>query len=645
MNFFEHQEAARKSSRRLIFLFALAVIGVVLAVDAVVFFFGMGTTDEGELNFGMLIWPTLLTLAVIGLASLYKVSALKSGGGDVVARGLGGVPITENTQDPKLMRLRNVVEEMSIASGVPMPKLYVLEDDAGINAFAAGYSTSDAVVAVTRGALDRLNRDELQGVIAHEFSHVLNGDMRINIRLIGVLFGIMVISLIGRKVLFHGAGFSVGNRRGNGAGVVLVVGIAALIIGSIGMFFARMIKAGVSRQREVLADASAVQFTRQTQGLAGALKKIAGLDAGSELAHRAEAEEVSHMLFGNGLGFSGMFATHPPILERIKTLDPSFGTSQLEGLRKQWRQSPPDGLQEDVAMGLDVLMPATGNLSASVDVQPRSVSGQVGHPGQDDYTRADAILAEMPEALRELARNRETVRPLLASLLLGSDEGQLEARHALLAHYMDESDAETTWRIHTQIVADLHPALRLPLAMLAFPALRQFPRPAIENFIEMADALIHADNQVTLFEYCLGILLQKQVREALDPGKHAQMGRLKTQGVKEEFITLLRVVAQAGARDEQEARRAFQAGLANVIQREAVEYVAPAEDFTVLDAIWPRLDALDPLAKQVVVESMTAAIGFDGRVTIAEAELLRTLCAVLHCPLPPMLDRKVTEAA
>jgi Zn-dependent protease with chaperone function len=640
MNFFEHQAAARSRSRRLIFLFVLAVLGVVFAVDAVVLIITGGAQGDAASIIGLLIWPTLLTLAVIGLSSLYKVATLKSGGGEEVARSLGGVPVPDYAPDPKLMRLRNVVEEMSIASGVPMPKLYVLEEDAGINAFAAGYSPSDAVVAVTRGALDRLNRDELQGVIAHEFSHVLNGDMRINIRLIGVLFGIMVISLIGRKVLFQGAAFSGGNRRGSGVGMALVIGITALVIGSIGMFFARMIKAGVSRQREVLADASAVQFTRQTQGLAGALKKIAGLDAGSTLTRRAEAEEVSHMLFGNGLGLSGLFATHPPILERIKTLEPSFDAARLEGLRQQWHRSPPDGLQEDIALGIGGLSKPSGDLSASVDVQPDSVSAQVGHPGVDDYMRADVILAEMPEALRELARTRDSVRPLLASLLLGNEEDQLEARHALVAHYMSEVDAEKTWQIHTQIVADLHPALRLPLAMLAFPTLRQFPRPDVENFIDLADALIHADNQVTLFEYCLGILLQKQVREALDPGQYAQMGRLKTQGVKDEFITLLRFVAQAGARDEQEAQRAFQAGLANVLQRDVIRYTPPPADFTQLDAVWPRLDAMDPLAKQVVVEAMTSAIGFDGRVTIAEAELLRTLCAVLHCPLPPMLNRQ-----
>ena len=236
---------------------------------------------------------------------------------------MGGVPIASDTTDFNLRRLRNVVEEIAIASGVPVPKIYVLEHEAAINAFAAGYSPSDAVIAVTRGALDRLNRDELQGVIAHEFSHVLNGDMRLNIRLMGVLFGILMIGLIGRKILEHGRF----GGRNKGAGAILVAALVAMIVGYVGLFFGRMIKAGVSRQRERLADASAVQFTRQTTGLAGALKKIGGLDEGSRLNERSNAEEVSHMLFGDGVGFRGLFATHPPLVERIQELEPQFTRS------------------------------------------------------------------------------------------------------------------------------------------------------------------------------------------------------------------------------------------------------------------------------------------------------------------------------
>ena len=228
---------------------------------------------------------------IIGVASLYRISSLGSGG-SAVAMQMGGMPVPEDTADPQLRRLRNVVEEMSIASGVPVPAVFVMEQEPAINAFAAGYSPSDAAVAVTRGTLDKLNRDELQGVIAHEYSHILNGDMRLNIRLMGVLFGILALGLIGRKILMFG-----GRSRERGAAAILVAALVAILIGYIGIFFGRMIKAGVSRSREVLADASAVQFTRQTQGIAGALKKIAGVQEGSRFEQRAD-HLVGHSLGG-----------------------------------------------------------------------------------------------------------------------------------------------------------------------------------------------------------------------------------------------------------------------------------------------------------------------------------------------------------
>ena len=344
MNFFEQQAVARRTSARLVFLMAVAIAGIVLAVDAVVWV----ATQSPEL----VLFATVSSVAVIALGSLYRIASL-GGGGEPVAQQLGGTLVPENTTEPGLRRLRNVVEEIAIASGVPVPKVYVLEHEAGINAFAAGYSTSDAVIAVTRGALDRLNRDELQGVVAHEFSHILNGDMRLNIRLVGVLFGILMIGLIGRKILEHGRF----GGRGKNIGAILVAALVAMLIGYVGLFFGRMIKAGVSRTREKLADASAVQFTRQTQGLSGALKKIGGLHDGSRLNQRSDAEEVSHMLFGDGVGFDqlfagNLFATHPPLLERIRALEPGFNDDAMARLQAQWRASPPDGMQEDVTLGL-----------------------------------------------------------------------------------------------------------------------------------------------------------------------------------------------------------------------------------------------------------------------------------------------------
>ncbi len=627
MNFFEHQAAARRNSSRLVFLFALAVTGIVIAVDVATY---AATGSAGALAF-----TTVATLAVIGLGSMYRIASLR-GGGEPVALQMGGVPVPEDTTDLNLRRLRNVVEEIAIASGVPVPKVYVLEHEAAINAFAAGYSTSDAVVAVTRGALDKLNRDELQGVIAHEFSHILNGDMRLNIRLIGVLFGILMIGLIGRKILWHG-GFS---SRNKGAGAVMVAALVAMAIGYIGLFFGRMIKAGVSRSRETLADASAVQFTRQTQGLSGALKKIGGLHEGAKLNDRGDAEEVSHMLFGDGVGFSGLFATHPSLLKRIQALEPGFRGEELERLQAQWFASPPDGMQEDIAMGLDGHSGARlPGASQEINVTPPMVAAQVATPAADDYKRADTIVGTIPDALRDLVVQRDAVMPLLLGLLLADDESLATRQQQEIAARLGSHAADYAARIHQQLIAELHPMLRLPLAALAFPVLRLRPRPDLDRFLDTVSAVVNADGEVSLFEYCLGRLLTVQVMESLDPSRYARFGRRKPGNVRNEFATLLAVVAQAGHEDAASAKRAYLAGLQRVLPRDHLPYAPPANGVLALDAVWEPLDALDPLAKQAMVEAITAAVSHDGRVSVAEAELLRTICGVLHCPLPPMLER------
>ena len=636
MNFFERQAAARRNSSRLVVLFALAVAGIVAAVDFAAYaVYGLGGDMASGEGAALLATCTVLTLGVIGLGSLYRIASLRSGG-EAVAQQLDGTPVGADTNDFSLRRLRNVVEEIAIASGVPVPKIYVLEHEAGINAFAAGYSPSDAVIAVTRGALDRLNRDELQGVVAHEFSHVLNGDMRLNIRLIGVLFGILMIALIGRKILEHGRF----GGRNKGGGAILAAALIALVVGYIGLFFGRMIKAGVSRQREHLADASAVQFTRQTTGLAGALKKIGGLDEGSRLSRRDDAEEVSHMLFGDGIGFSGLFATHPPLVERIQALEPQFRPEELARLQQRWLATPPNGLEEDAQLGLVVpsaaRLPATG---AQFPVTPPMVVAQVAHPAPDDYRRADAIVGRMPATLHEYATRRDMVMPLLLALLLDEDRRVRALQREDIAARLGMAMAEHAGDLREQHIANqLHPALRLPLASLAFPALRMRPRPELDVFLDTMHAVVHADGRVSLFEYCLGRLLQVQVREALDPSRHARFGRQKLSAVRSEVATLLCVVAQSGHDGTEDAQRAYLTGIQRVLPRDHLPYLPRKEGALALDPVWAPLDALDPLAKQALVEGLVATISHDNTVSVPEAELLRTICAALHCPLPPCIS-------
>jgi len=411
------------------------------------------------------------------------------------------------------------------------------------------------------------------------------------------------------------------------------------VVGYIGLFFGRMIKASVSRTRERLADASAVQFTRQTAGLAGALKKIGGLGEGSRLNHRGDAEEISHLLFGDGVGFGGLFATHPPLLERIQALEPGFQADQLEQLSRRWIAAPPSGLDEDVHLGLtggppSPLPPPTSEQS----LVPATVAAQVAQPTAGDYRRADAIVAHLPRPLREMAAQREGVIPLLLGLLLDG-RAEIAARQASeVAARMGKTMALEVRRLHEQQLAALHPMLRLPLAALAFPVLRLRPRPELELFLDAANAMVYTDGQVSLFEYCLARLLAVHVRESLDPSRYARFGRKTLADVRREIATLLAVVAQSGHDSAEAARRAYLAGMQCVSPQDPLPYVPRPNGVLALDDVWMPLDALEPLAKQVVVEATTAAISHDGRVGVAEAELLRTICGVLHCPLPPMLQ-------
>ncbi len=326
MDFFSHQEAARRKTKRLVVLFLLAVAaiiaGVYLVVTPVWFAYA---AKEGFADDWRLWDPERLAVVALGVCtviffgSAFRMASLRQGGGAAVARLLGGRPVDPSTHDPDERRLLNVVQEMAIASGIPVPDVYLIEDEESINAFAAGLSTDQAVIGVTRGCLVLLSRDELQGVIGHEFSHVLNGDMRLNLRLMGILAGILVIAVIGR-VLMHGR-----RSRSKGAAQVQLAGLGLYVVGYAGVFFGTLIQAAVSRQREFLADASAVQFTRNPGGIAGALKKIGGLAFGSRLTS-AHAEEASHFFFGDAIrrGFSGLLSTHPPLHERVARIDPSF---------------------------------------------------------------------------------------------------------------------------------------------------------------------------------------------------------------------------------------------------------------------------------------------------------------------------------
>jgi Zn-dependent protease with chaperone function len=660
MNFFAQQDRARSHTRRMLLLFIVAVVCIVGAVDVVVTIalnVAGNHAQQRHVSYfelsshaNVLVMCSFGVLAVILLSTMYKVSSLRSGGG-VVARQLGARLV--DLDDPQMRgnvvykRLLNVVEEIAIASGVPMPEVYVLEDESSINAFAAGYTPADAAVTVTRGCLDHLDREELQGVIAHEFSHVLNGDMRLNIRLMGVLFGILVIGIIGRKMVEW-------SGRDRDSGWQVVVGIAILIVGSIGLLFGRLIKAGISRQREFLADASAVQFTRQTRGIGGALKKIGGLPVGSKLDSK-ETEEVAHMLFGDGVGYSSMFATHPPLLSRIQAIEPEFRATQFADiareLAKPVRVSEDDGAQVSMGFAGATAAVSTPGMAQSganaaslpradkeMSLAPKKVARQVAQPGQDDYRAAAAIHTTISERLRTFAYMTERAPQVIYALTLDDDVAVRQKQLTLVEKTHDAAMRAGVEEIAAELQG-LHPLQRLPLAQMTFPCLRRRPRPQLQSFLIALNQLIQADGRVQIEEYCLAKLITVQVVDALDPSKTRPTGSLKLTNCVGELTDIFAIVAEYGNDDAGDAQRAYLLGMHEVLPDAIGEFKERKEWALALDRALPKLDLLTPMGKELVVRGLTQAIGADGKVTVTEAELLRTICATLHCPLPPQLDQ------
>lgn len=614
MDFFAAQDNARRTSRFLVLWFVLAVLGLIAAAY-VAMVFAMGFTQaEAEAAPQISFWDPELFLAtalgvggLILIGSTYKVFSLSRHGGARIAEELGGRAVSRGTSDTLERRLINVVDEMAIASGIPAPAVYVLDQEAGINAFAAGASTKDGVVAVTRGTLEQLDRDELQGVIAHEFSHILNGDMRLNLKLIGVLHGILLLTLAGRVMMYSRG------SRGRGAAPMVIGGLALLVVGYVGVLFGNLIKAGVSRQREYLADASAVQFTRNPAGISGALKKIAGI--GSEIQH-PRAEEASHMFFGSGAHFSSLLATHPPIEQRIKRLDPSFDASQVA----------PAG--RDASATMRDATPAAAGFS------PMGFTAAIGNVTPENLSDAHALLEHIPVAALDAVHQADGARAVVFALLLSRDEAVREKQLSLVASRFGASVRESSAE-HAAWLADTEAALRLPVLDLCLPTLAEQPSAFRNEVMAGADALIDADGSVSLFEY----VLRRLLRATLEPAPENRLTpRVSAKSLKSDTARLLALLAKAGETTSEKARQAFVAATAVAPLDGPWSFSGSEAPLTLreLDRILEHLGATKPLFRKALVEACATSVQHDGRVSIHEAELLRAVCQALDCPAPPL---------
>ena len=602
---------------------------------------------EGELQFS--IWDTriflgvsLATLAIVGLGSAYKTSSLAAGG-SAVSEMMGGRLLNPNSNDPDERKLLNVVEEMSIASGVPMPQVYVMDEEDGINAFAAGHKPGDATVTVTRGCMKLLSRDELQGVIGHEFSHILNGDMRLNLRLMGIIFGILCLAIIGRVLLQTARG----GGRSRGQNPLPILGLVLLLVGYIGVFFGRLIQAAVSRQREFLADASSVQFTRNPGGITGALKKIGGLgENGSRLSH-AHSEELSHMFFGNGISepLFGLLETHPPLAERIRAFEPNFdGTFPM--VRYDGRDRPPEEVSKlkrppmpnlfGGVLGGTIL--ASGGMDKPPVVKPHSILPNLGNPTPLHLKYAEALRASLPENVKTAAREPLAAAALVYAMLLSGDENLRATQITEIGKRFSPEVSDKTAALFpavSQAAAHAH----LPMVNLALGALKQLTAEQYDKFSQTLDWLINSDGKVELFEF----VLQKIIVHHLAP----QFGRLPRTAIQfyslkplvPDCALLLSALADVSSEDAAEIQKAFDAGAPYLRAPDGAGLNLLPREQCGVDAIGVALNRLaqaSPLIKKNLIEACAHVVGADGVILETEAELLRAIADTLDCPMPPL---------
>lgn len=581
-DFFAAQDAARARSRALVWLFLASVVALIIAIYVAVSFLLI------LLGEGVRVWDPRVFLAValstslvVGVSSLVKILRLRAGGGSV-ARSVGGRPVDPATVDPDERRLVNIVEEMAIASGVPVPEIYVLDAEDGINAFAAGFSPDDAAVAVTRGCMTKLNRDELQGVVAHEFSHILNGDMRLNIHLIGLVFGLLALSVVGQGMI-RASIHSGGGRRRNGkdgAGIVaalVALGLILLAAGWIGVLFGRLLQSAVSRQREFLADASAVQFTRNPSGLAGALRKIGA--SGSRVRHE-HSQDVAHLFFASGISatWAGLFATHPPLADRIRALDPAWD-GDLEA------QPPP--------------LPASEPEVAAFAATPAARAG-------DLHVQLTGIFGD---AVRDPSQ-----AAVLLLALLGAEEGGGSPDPAVAGK-----------------LAGLGPEERNALVGLIMPALGRLSPGDRRALLARLDELSGAG--LDAFAFGTWWIVRRHLQRLENPSHVPRRLVADPAPFAHDAAVLIASLVHIGTGEGEEA--CFdQAMAASPAFQPLARYPGGQPDVVQLDAALQRLGGASFALRKELIAAATVAVTADRVVTGSEGALLRIVALALDCPAP-----------
>ncbi len=632
MNFFAQQQKARRNTALLAAYFFAAVVLIVLAINAgvllAVMYSVQPVTAREWLQKPYWIYISLATLLVIFLGSMVELYRLR-GGGVALAKMIGARRIDPATRDPDERRLINVVEEISIASGTPVPRVYVLDSEWGINAFVAGFRPTETVLVVTRGALQNFTRSELQGVIGHEYSHIFNGDMRINVRLMGILAGIFLIGQIGGFLLRSQRHTRRSRGKGGGGGFILLLGLVLFLVGYIGLFFGRLIKAAVSRQREFLADASSVQYTRHPDGIAGALWKISQHAEGSLLQNR-HAEDMSHMCFGQGLKFhlKGLFDTHPPLEARIRAIDAGFiSRAKAQARREKEAAKTGETPAARFAGGVPALAPA-------IAVSGEQVAASVGNPAAAHFEYAAGAHAGTSLALLDAAHEPAGARAVIYLLLLaGTDPARREALIERLGRRETGDVLDTVTRLAPE-ADSFHPGNRLVLTNIAIPSLKSLSADETEHFLECIEELVQADERYTLMEFSLVTVLREHLAAGAE--KPDSVHYYRFDAVREEIRAVISALAHAGAPAGQ-AERTFAWVMKTLVRSDATP---PATGTLSLDRLRDsliKLSRLAPMLKSSLIQACADCVIHDGKVEPAEAELLQAVALSLDCPMPPLL--------
>lgn len=640
-DFFAHQDLARKHTRRFVLLYIAAVLLICLVLAVIAFgamWFSYDPEQPGQLAGSLTVAAVAALIAgfVIGGGSLYRVMELR-GGGSVVAAALGGRLIDPSSRDPDERRVLNVVEEMAIASGVPVPPVYIMRNEKGINAFAAGYKSGDAVIGVTQGCVEGLSREELQGVMAHEFSHILNGDMRLNIRMIGLLNGIVLLSLMGH-ILMHAAPRAAHGRNGWQAALVLfVMALVLVTVGSIGALSARIIQAAVSRQREFLADASAVQFTRNPAGIGNALRRIGGVPRRASVRH-PRAQEAGHMFFGEALrsraAFGSALASHPPLPVRIKRVMPDWDGTMLPPLKpvEKVERTP----EEEKARREKLLGRVTEELPEGVgELLPLlALSGMMT---ERHIEHAQNLIASIPEILREAARDTSSGRAVVYALLLDrEDEALRREQIELLRQHADPAIARVTERIGA-IAVGLKREQRLPLLDMALGSLAHLSDQQHATFRRNVDVLIKMDRSIDLFEWMTMNTLGRHLDARFGLAKPAVVQYYNLKRLGREVSVVLSMLAHTGAKDEYGAGEAVLLG-ESAVQGIGVQLLPSDEaNLRAMDTALKTLNQCAPRVKKQLLQACALVVGADHEITTNEAELLRAVADALDVPTPPLL--------